>query len=195
MSSSAAIRSSFLVVLVGASTIRVDAAEPARRCRGVEVSVRTLSWSDAEKLIGRQHGKVVLVDVWTTTCPTCRTHFPEFVKLQQRLGSQDLACISLNCDYDGVPGKPPKYYAQRVLEFLADNRATGRNLLLSDPLLEFLDAAEIGATPTYLLYGPDGRLLRQFDGSEEEFQFTEVVQAVESAISAARTAGGHGDRN
>ena len=185
MQSAMPIRASLLVAFVAtASTMCIDAAEPARRCRGVEVSVRTLSWTDTEKLIGRQHGKVVLVDVWTTTCPTCRADFPEFVELQRRLGRSNLACITLNCDYDGIPEKPPKYYVKRVLEFLADNRATGTNVLLSDPLLDFLNAADIGATPTYLLYGPDGKLLRQFDGSREEFQFTEVVQAVESAISA-----------
>ncbi|MBL8852191.1 MAG: hypothetical protein JNG89_21140, partial [Planctomycetaceae bacterium] len=49
--------------------------------------------------------------------------------------------------------------------------------------VEFLDAAGIEATPTYRLYGPDGKLLREFDGSTEEFTFDQVAQAVKSAVS------------
>ena len=179
-----------LAVMVVACNVSLRAAEPRRECSGSDrIALRTLSWTDAEQLITQRKGKVVLVDVWTTTCPACREHFPDFVELQQRFGGQSLACISVNCDYDGVPDKPPKYYAPRVLEFLGDNHAQFTNLLLSDPLIDFLDAAEIGSTPTYVLYGANGELLQQFDGSSEEFTFAEVVQAVESAISARRNGG------
>ncbi len=110
-----------------------------------------------------------------------------FVRLDDRLRGRGLTCVSLNCDYDGVPDKPPQHYAPRVLEFLNDKQSRCTNILLGDPLIDFLDAAEIDSTPTYLLYGRDGRLLRRFDGSQEEFTFAEVAQAVESAISAGCT--------
>ncbi|MBL8850581.1 MAG: TlpA family protein disulfide reductase, partial [Planctomycetaceae bacterium] len=162
-------------------TLPGDAAEPVRTCADEAITLQTLSWDDAQPVIAAHPGKIVLVDIWTTTCPTCVEHFPDVVKLHEELSDRGLVCISVNCDHDGVPGKPPGYYAPRVLEFLKRHHASLTNLLLTDPLVEFLDAAGIEATPTYRLYGPDGKLLREFDGSTEEFTFDQVAQAVKSA--------------
>jgi thiol-disulfide isomerase/thioredoxin len=170
-------------------------AGPVRNCGRPALTLTSLSWAAAQDHIARRKGQVVLVDVWTTTCPVCREHFPEFARLQRRLAGRGLVCLSLNCDYDGIPEKPPRHYAPRVREFLAEQDARFTNILLTDPLLDVLDAAGIGSTPTYLLYGRDGRLLRRFDGSAEEFTFAEVVQAVESAVSTACGNATHGDGN
>lgn len=79
----------------------------------------------------------------------------------------------------------PSLVARRVsfLKFLKDHDARLANLLLTDPLLDFLDAAEIEATPTYLLDSRSGQLLQRFDGSTEDFTFDQVAQAAEPAIS------------
>jgi thiol-disulfide isomerase/thioredoxin len=164
-------------------TMPGPAAELATACTVDTVTLQTLSWTDAQPLFVAHPGKVVLVDVWTTTCPTCVAHFADFVALHEQLRPRDLVCISVNCDHDGIPDKPPSYYAPRVLEFLKQHDACLTNLLLADPLIDFLNAAAIEATPTYRLYGRDGKLLREFDGSVEEFTFDQVAQAVKSAVS------------
>jgi thiol-disulfide isomerase/thioredoxin len=172
-----------LSIACATDSVNLGAADPPVRCASREVTLQTLAWSDAAKLIARHKDHVVLVDVWTTTCPTCLEHFPEFVKLHQRLQGRGLVCVSVNCDHDGIPAKPPAHYAPRVLKFLKDHDARLTNLLLTDPLLDFLEAAEVEATPTYLLYDRSGQLLRRFDGSTEDFTFDQVAQAVESALS------------
>ena len=163
----------------------LSATEPPQRCAAEEITLRSLAWTDAQRVIASQKDHVVLVDVWTTTCPTCLEHFPKFVELGRQLQGRGLVCVSVNCDYDGIPAKPPAHYAPRVLKFLREQHAHSTNLLLTDPLVEFLEAAKIDATPTYLLYDRSGQLLRRFDGSTEEFTFDQVAQAVESAMSPA----------
>lgn len=181
---SSALTPTLLLIAFLASIALVRAADPPPRCASDEITLRTLAWTDAQQVIAGHKEQVVLVDIWTTTCPTCVEHFPEFVALSRRMQGRGLVCLSVNCDHDGIPSKPPRHYAPRVLEFLNQHAAHFENLLLTDPLIDFLNAAEIGATPTYLLYGRDGKLRQQFDGSTEEFTFDQVVQAVESEISA-----------
>jgi thiol-disulfide isomerase/thioredoxin len=174
-----------MAFVVAGWTTAGPAAEPESACTDDAVTLQTLSWTDAQPLIVANPGKVVLVDVWTTTCPTCIEHFPDFVKLHDALRARGLVCISVNCDHDGIPDKPPSHYAPRVVDFLKQHDACLTNILLTDSLIDFLDAAGIEATPTYRLYGRDGQLLREFDGSAEEFTFDQVTQAVESAVSDA----------
>jgi thiol-disulfide isomerase/thioredoxin len=158
------------------------ATEP-RPCSTDQITLQTLAWTEAQQTIAEHKGHVVLVDIWTTTCPTCLEHFPKFVELNQRLQGRGFVSISVNCDYDGIPAKPPSHYAPRVLKFLREHDAKLTNLLLTDPLVDFLETAKFEATPTYLLYDRSGKLLQQFDGATEDFTFDLVAQAVESAIS------------
>lgn len=176
-------------VVVGCALLAciAGASEPQPPC-GADNRIRlsTLSWKQALARIAEHKGRVVLVDVWTTTCPVCVEEFPKVVELHRRLEEHGLVCISVNCDYDGVPGKPPAHYAPRVLQFLREQDARFEHMLLSDPLVDFLDAAEIGSTPTFLLFGRDGAEARRFDGSVEEFTIDQVALAVESAISTTQ---------
>ena len=174
----------FLLVIACLATAGVlHAAEPPQRCATEEITLRSLAWADAQRVIASHKDHVVLVDIWTTTCPTCLEHLPKFVDLHRQLQGRGLVCVSVNCDHDGIPAKPPAHYAPRVLKYLQDNQAYTTNLLLTDPLVAFLEAAKIEATPTYLLYDRSGQLLRTFDGSTEDFTFEQVAQAVESAMS------------
>ena len=152
-----------------------------------ELQVR--DWKQTQELIASHKGKVVLVDIWTTTCPACIEKFPDFVKLQQQFGTERLACISVNCDYDGVPGKPPQHYQPKVQKFLQEQQAEFDHVLLSVPFVDFLEEIELASTPAYLLFDADGKLIRRFDNDDagdeaDEFRMTQVAQAVEDLLAA-----------
>ncbi len=51
-------------------------------------------------------GKVVIVDVWGTWCPPCRTEVPHFVELQKTYAKQGLQIIGINYERnnDPIPG-------------------------------------------------------------------------------------------
>jgi thiol-disulfide isomerase/thioredoxin len=181
-------------VLLCAEAIAHAADAPAETDGGATVHVQILDWERTQHLIAQHKGQVVLVDIWTTTCPACVEKFPEFVALQQQHGAAGLACISVNCDYDGVPDKPPGHYRPKVEKFLQEQQAEFDHVLLSVPFADFLEQIELGTTPAYLLYDADGRLVRRFDNDEalkeeDEFTMAEIAAAVEELL-ANRGAGG-----
>ena len=149
--------------------------------------VQIFDWEQTQQLIAAHKGQVVLVDIWTTTCPACVEKFPEFVALQQVHGAQGLACISVNCDYDGVPDKPPAHYRPKVEKFLQEQQAEFDNVLLSVPFADFLEQIDLASTPSYLLYDAEGKLVRRFDNDaalreEDEFTMADVAAAVEELL-------------
>lgn len=162
-----------------------DAAEKAQTAP----VVREMTWEEAEKFIRQKlRGKVVLVNIWTRTCPACVEGFADFAGLQARFGREKFACLSVNCDYDGIEGKPPAYYRPGVEEFLKGQEGADcfEHVLLADPLLDFMDAAKLNSTPAMFLYDRNGKLVRRFenDGSEnDEFTIHEVAGAVQELLN------------
>jgi thiol-disulfide isomerase/thioredoxin len=155
-----------------------------------QVSLQSLDWAGVEKLIARQRGKVVLVNIWTTTCSTCTQEFPRLVALQERFGKQGLVCLAVNCDYDGIQTKPPEFYRPLVLKFLGQHPPpTGfDNVLLSVPFIEILEKLNLSSTPAVIVYGRNGELVKRFDNdqatrSEEEFTHQDVALLVEKLLT------------
>lgn len=163
------------------------AEEPPSTTDAAHPEVQILDWAETQELIAGHRGKLVLVDIWTTTCPPCIEKFPEFVALHEQYGPDRLVCISVNCDYDGVPEKPPEHYLPKVGRFLADQQADFEHVLLNVPFVDFLEQIELGTTPAYLLYGADGQLIRRFDNDEaleesQEFTMAQVADAVKEQL-------------
>lgn len=164
----------------------VYAAEPAP-AKQEGATIQVLDWKQTQDLIARHKGEVVLVDIWTSTCPACIEKFPEFVSLQQKHRAAGLACISVNCDYDGVPDKPPEHYRPNVEKFLQEQQAEFDNVLLSVPFVDFLELIDLASTPAYLLYDAEGKLVRRFDNDEalkeeDEFTMAQIAAAVEKLL-------------
>ncbi len=167
------------------TTCATKAEKPSK---AATVKLQIVDWKGVEKLVASQKGKVVVVDIWTTTCSTCVEEFPKLVALQKKYGRDRLACISLACDYDGIKGKPPKYYAKGVLKFLKKQNATFDNVLLTVPFIDFLDQIDLSSTPALLVYGKDGKLVKRFDNDNvkkiaDEFTFDEVESLVKRLIA------------
>jgi thiol-disulfide isomerase/thioredoxin len=148
------------------------------------------NWKETERFIREKlRGKVVLVNIWTRTCPACVEDFPDFAGLQARFGREKFACLSVNCDYDGIEGKPPAYYRPGVEEFLKEQKEADRfeHVLLTDPLLDFMDAAKLNSTPAMFLYDGNGKLVRRFenDWSEnDEFTIDDVAAASQRLLKS-----------
>jgi thiol-disulfide isomerase/thioredoxin len=150
-----------------------EAAGPAS-ADPVKLSAGT--WKDVETLVAKHRGKVVVVDVWSTSCAPCMQEFPGLVKLHQEHGS-DVICISFNIDYVGIPGKPAEFYRPRVETFLKKQQATFANLLSTQDSDAFFAARELSSIPAVYVYGRDGQLAKRFDesllqeGKEEAFTY------------------------
>jgi thiol-disulfide isomerase/thioredoxin len=126
-----------------------------------EVELQILDWDGLQRLIDSQRGKVVVLDCWSTSCAPCIREFPNLVALQKKHKRDELACISLSFDYEGI-GKPEDE-RERVLAFLKKQNATFANVLSSlesDALTAKLDIPSI---PAVFVYDRQGRLQKRLD--------------------------------
>src|SRR4051794_40855379 len=60
-----------------------------------KVELKTASWDQALELVGKNKGKIVVLDIWSSSCQPCVKEFPGLVKLQKD-HPQDIVCISFN---------------------------------------------------------------------------------------------------
>jgi len=145
------------------------------------------SWDETLELVAQHKGKVVVLDLWSTSCEPCLVEFPHLVELHKQHGDK-LVCMSASCDYVGIKSKPPESYRDRVLEFLTQQNATFQNVLLnveSDTLFETIKLASI---PAVYVFGPDGKIAKRFDNDHakpgEDFNYTkDIVPFVEKLLS------------
>lgn len=143
----------------GQSSQAGDSAKP--------ISLEIVSWTDLQEWVALQKGKVVVVDVWSTSCPPCMEEFPHFVELHSRLGDR-VACASMSIDFYGA-GETPQEIRPRVLEFLETHKATTANFVSSTADEEILDAIDVAAIPAVLVYDQSGELKKTFANDNAEY--------------------------
>jgi thiol-disulfide isomerase/thioredoxin len=152
------------------------------------VQLSIASWEDVQARVRRHTGRVVAVNIWTTTCPACVEEFPGYVELQEKYGDK-LVCIAVNCDYDGIKSKPPEYYRDRVTAALRELQAGGlENVLLNIPLIDFLDQIDLSSSPAIYVYDHRGELARRFDNDniqsvDDEFTLEQVDALIAKLVS------------
>lgn len=150
--------------------------------------VAVLDWEAVEKRIAENKGRIVVVDIWTTTCATCVAEFPEFVSLRKKFPADKVHLLTVACDYDGIREKPPQYYRPKVETFLREQKAESLdNVLLSVPFVDFLEQRNLRSTPAVLIYSADGKLARRFDNdqakkAEDEFTMADVARFIEKRL-------------
>lgn len=127
------------------------------------VELKELSWDQLQEVVARHKGKVVVVDIWSTSCEPCLREFPHLVALQQR-HTADVVCISFDCDYIGAKNKAVGYYRERVLKQLTSQHAekliNGMSTVAADELFQQLD---IDSIPAVYVYDRTGKLSKRFD--------------------------------
>jgi thiol-disulfide isomerase/thioredoxin len=102
-------------------------------------------------------GQYVLLDFWATWCESCVSSFQELGKIHERLGRDGrVTILSLNLDEDPVAaGEMVQRKKLSWRQGTLGIRAADRD--------EILSRYAIGIVPTYILIGPDGKLIQRSD--------------------------------
>ena len=156
------------------------------------VTVEPGTWQDVQDLVVQSTGKIVVVDVWSTSCLPCIKELPQLGRLQ-RDHPDDVVCVSLSLDYIGIKSKPPESYRERVQKILEKCEVNVRNYLCTtDADIVFQDL-DLPSIPAVYVYGTDGKLAQRFDGSllnedsagEEPFTYeADIVPLVEQLMAS-----------
>lgn len=143
-------------------TSAVDKTSPVTEA-GDAIELKELSWDQLQEVVASHKGKVVVVDIWSTSCEPCLREFPHLVAMQQR-HPDDVVCISFDCDYIGAKNKAVGHYRDRVLKQLTGQHAekliNGMSTVAADELFEKLD---IDSIPAVYVYDRTGKLSKRFD--------------------------------
>jgi thiol-disulfide isomerase/thioredoxin len=150
--------------------------KPVARPAAAAIELQPGTWKDVTALVAKHKGKIVVVDVWSTSCAPCMQEFPGLVKLQQDHPEQ-VVCISFNVDYVGIRNKPADFYRPKVEAFLKKQQAQFVNILCTDESDKFFAEQELSSIPAVYVFGADGKLAKRFDesllqeGREEAFTY------------------------
>ncbi len=151
------------------------------------VTLDIKNWEETLELVAQHKGKVVVLDLWSTSCDPCMVEFPHLVELHKQHGDK-LVCMSASCDYAGIKSKPPETYHARVLEFLTKQNATFSNVLLNVESDKLFEKIELASIPAVYVFGTDGKIAKRFDNdnakSGEDFTYAkDIVPFVEGLLA------------
>ncbi|QDT93371.1 TlpA disulfide reductase family protein [Gimesia algae] len=144
----------------GAGTVNTGSVE--------NLSLKIADWRFVEQLVADNQGKIVVVDLWSTSCPPCLREFPELVALQ-KLYPKEVLCVSFNCDYFGGKNYPPEYYRKPVEKFLAEQKASMTNIISNVPAEELFPTLDLASMPATYVYDRQGKLAKRFDNERREY--------------------------
>ncbi len=153
---------------------------------GADVRLSIVDFEGIQGRIATHRGKVVVMDAWSTSCPPCLAEFHNLVELQKNHDSNDVACISLSFDYEGL-GKPEEQQ-EPVLKFLRSQGATFDNLLASEESDTLYRKFKLAAVPAVFVYDRSGQLRKRFDNEQakskaEAFTYQQVRELVAQLIA------------
>lgn len=154
-----------------------------------DVKLKTANWEEVLSEVKKHNGKVVVLDIWSTSCQPCLREFPHLVNLSQTY-PENLVCLSLNTDYYGSTKKPPEYYEESVRKVLSDLNATFDNYLCTSPSDELYEEMKLASIPAVYVFGPEGEIAERFDNDEqkygEEFTYADhIIPKIESLLKPA----------
>lgn len=155
-------------------------AQEKKKGTATEVRLTEGEWKDVKSYIAEQKGKIVVVDIWSTSCLPCMREFPNLIKLKEKYGDR-VVCVSLNVDYAGIKSKPPTYYEPKVRKFLKRYPGECRHFLCTVDALDVFDELKLNSIPVAYVFGKDGKLAKRFDdkllepGEEDAFTYEKDI--------------------
>jgi len=164
----------------GRATADDSTVAEASKVADPNVRLTAGTWKDVEALVAANEGKLVVVDIWSTSCLPCISEFPHLVEMHKTHGDK-VVCVSFNVDYIGIKARPVAAYEKKVTEFLQKQEATCTNFLSAMPSDEVFQLLELSSIPAVYVYGTDGKLLKRFDdslfvdGKEEAFTYKDDI--------------------
>jgi thiol-disulfide isomerase/thioredoxin len=134
------------------------------------VDLQDVTLAKLDEFVGKQKGKVVLIDCWATTCPPCVKAFPHTLALHEKYVKDGLVVITISSD-------DPDYRA-RALKFLTDKNATCVNFFKADPKpsKELDEKYPTDALPALILFDRAGNRVKAFTLAVEQKEVDELVE-------------------
>lgn len=166
----------------------VDQAASAEATSATEIKLEPATHAELLERIQKQEGRVVVVDVWSTSCVPCMKEFPHLVEMARRW-PEEIVCVSMNVDYIGLPNETVEKISPKVSEFLKSKNAGLENminLIGSEPDTDMLTKLEVESMPAILVFDRAGQRVAKItvdNAGEDGLTYAgDVLPLVESLV-------------
>ena len=135
------------------------------------VALESIDEAGIKELVKNNSDKLRLINVWATWCGPCVTEFPEFITINRMYRGRDFEFVSLSAD------DPLK--KEKVLRFLKDKQASGKNYLFNIDdkykLIEAIDPKWQGALPYTIMVEPGGKIVYGKQGRIDPSEMKKII--------------------
>jgi thiol-disulfide isomerase/thioredoxin len=133
-------------------------------------------------LIGREKGKVVLVNFWATWCVPCREEFPDLVRLEAAYRSKGVAVIGVSTDLGKDQSAVEKFLAANNPAFANYHKKAGGD---DQDFIDAVDPKWGGELPFTVLYARDGHKAVALSGKQSKADFEREIGKLLNGSSSA----------
>ena len=129
------------------------------------------------------NGKVVVVNMWASWCPPCRSEVPEYEKVRKAYAGREVEFI-------GLTPEDPRTSNGRVQQFLRSVNF-GFRLGWADGDTAYTLMNGQGTLPQTLVIAASGRIVSKWHGYSRSQSGDRLRQAIERALKQAPAQSGH----
>jgi thiol-disulfide isomerase/thioredoxin len=151
-----------------------------------------MDWTELQSLVSLQKGKIVVVDIWSTSCGPCMKEYPHFLELRKKY-PDDVKAISFDVENVGQKDKLRSIYRERVLTFLQNHPDSHViHCLCKSSARDLYIETDLNSLPAIYVYSRDGTLAKRFDLQSYPEGITyerDVVPFVDQLIAVDSTKG------
>jgi thiol-disulfide isomerase/thioredoxin len=181
--------SKWIFALVLAAWVSAATGRAASEEEAVPVQpMRPISLEYWEDFLGKQGGRVVVVDLWASWCISCIERFPGMVEMSEHFTSRGVRFVTLNLDDPQDVGG-----IQWANEFLARMGGEFAHFHLDESLTRSFEALDLKSLPVVLIFDGQGEERYRLTNDNPNSQFTEadIERAIKGLLdgSAAVVAG------
>lgn len=145
-----------------------------------EIDLKVVKYPELVNAVKAHRGKIVVVDIWSSTCIPCMKEFPHLVEIYKKHGKDNVVCISVTVD--------EVKRREAALKFLKSAGATFENFLLDETDAKWQEKFDIKSVPAVFVINRNSERERKFDGDDpnHEYSYADVVKLVEELISRGK---------
>ena len=133
-----------------------------------EIDLAIASWDEIQAKIAESKGKVVVLDLWSTSCAPCIKELPNLAKLSAQY-PEAVVCMSASVDYTGAEEETPESHREKVMKILAPRNMTCQNFICSTSDFDIYDKIGLASIPAVIVYDREGKLLKRFDNDKNDY--------------------------
>jgi len=140
------------------------------------VPIQEVTPAAVVQAVAAQRGQVVLLHLYASWCPPCRTEWPGLVSIARTYRGQGLVVLAVSLDETDTPlssflgEEPPPFAALRL-----DPRQHGQ---LAGLLNQLGVTGFTGGIPFTAFFGRNGRIVQSWSGRESAEHYEQLLQTL-----------------